>query len=98
MQEADGALGTLVLVDVRHAHAVAAAAGREVVQRQAEAVGAEEPRERLAHAAQVVRVFGHRVRAAEREHERRRIDGLLVGYAPSRPPALCHPVLPTSCK
>ena len=56
-----------------------AAAGGEVVQRHAKPVGAEEPRERLAHAPQIVPICRHHVRAAEREHEGGGVDGLLVG-------------------
>src|SRR6185503_6537366 len=60
-------------------HTVAAAARGEVVQREPEPVGTEKPGERFAHAPHVVAVGGNLVRVAKREHERGRIDGLLVG-------------------
>ena len=50
-QEADRAFGTLIFIDVRNAHPVATAAGFEVVQRNAQAVGAEEPCKGFAHAS-----------------------------------------------
>src|SRR5438067_11521026 len=67
-----------VVVDVAVAEPVAAAAGREVVQRPREVVLAEEPVERELRALAVLAVAG-RVECRElRLHQRRRIERLLV--------------------
>ena len=90
-QEGDGALGALVQVRRLLAEAVAAARGRRVVDGGAEAVGAQKPRERLAHAPQVAVVARHEVRAPEREHERRGVGRLLVGVGARRRRARASP-------
>src|SRR5690606_28929107 len=77
-QETDRAFRALVLIDVRQAHAVGAAAGASVVQRQPEAVPTQEPRERPPPPPQTVLSAGRAVGRAEGRPERGGIDGLLV--------------------
>ena len=77
-------LGALVVVRRLLAEPVAAAAGREVVQRPVEPVAAEEPVERLLRAQPVLRVAGDGERGQLGLDERRRVERLLVAAAGRR--------------
>src|SRR5262249_26523875 len=63
--------------------AIATARGSEVVERHAEAIGPQEPRERFPHARKIMMIAGREVGASESQHESRGVDGLLV--PPGRP-------------
>ena len=85
-QERDDALGPLVAVDFENAESILATGRRVVVERNPEAIRAEEPVERLAHPRQVSAIAGGVVGRAKRQHERRRVDRLLVGDRRARRP------------
>ena len=79
--ERERRLGALVAVQVVDAEAVAAAAGREVVQRPVEAVPPEEPVERRAGADGVLRVAAGGERGQLGLDERAGVERLLVAVA-----------------
>ena len=73
-----GALRALIQVGRGDAETVPASGRRRIIDVDAQAVASEEPGEGLTHPAQVAMIVGGQVGAAEREHERRCVDRLLV--------------------
>ena len=82
--ERERRLGALVAVQRLAAEAVAAAAGREVVERQVQAVASEEPLERVARANAVLGLVRDRERHELGLDERGRVERLLVAVAGGR--------------
>ena len=82
--ECERRLGAFVRVHVVVAEPVAAAAGREVVERPAEPVAPEEPLERALRAGAVLGIAGDGERRELRLDERGRVERLLVARARRR--------------
>ena len=82
--ERERRLGALVSVDLLVAEAVAAASGREVVQRPIEPVASQEPVERGLSSRPVHRIVGRGESSQLGLDERRRIERLLVTLSRSR--------------
>jgi hypothetical protein len=80
--ERQGRLGALVFADRLLAEPVAAAAGREVVERQTEAVSAEEPLERCLGSRAVLGIAGAAESGELGLDERRCVERLLVAGSP----------------
>ncbi len=78
LQEGQGRLGALVLVQAARTQSVVAAAGREVVDRQPGAVAAEEPLEGQHGLRTVPVVAGGHHRLDQRLHQGGRLQRLLV--------------------
>src|SRR5688572_24656299 len=79
--EGECGFGALVLVEVGLAQTVAAASGREVVERAVEAIATQEPIERVARAPPVFPVPRRHERRELCLDERGRVERLLVSLA-----------------